>query len=223
MNDGAIPDETTILEFRRLLEQHGLAQRMLEVVNVHLADKSPLLRQGTIIHAPSSTKNADKARDPAMRQTKKGNQRYFSMKAYIGADVESGLVHTVTVTPANEANVTQTEKLLHGREKSVHADAGYIGADKRSEKRGRRWSIAAKRGTVVKLPEGELKAATKEFESLKAAIRAKAAPPFRVIKRQFGYVKVRYRGLAKNAAQVQALFVLSNLWMARKRLLGMTG
>jgi len=228
LNDDAIPDETTILKFRRFLEQHDLAQRMLAVVNAHLMDKKLLLRQGTIVdatilHAPSSTKNADKARDPEMHQTKKGNQWYFGMKAHIGADVESGLVHTVTVTPANEADVTQVDKLLHGKEKSVHADAGYTGAEKRAGKRGRKWYIAAKRSAVTKLPEGELKEATKELEYIKAAIRAKVEHPFRVIKQQFGYVKVRYRGLAKNAAQVMTLFALSNLWMARKRLLVMAG
>lgn len=228
LNEDAIPDETTILKFRRFLEQRGLAQQILTTVNTHLGNKKLLLRAGTIvdatiIHAPSSTKNQKKERDPEMHQTKKGNQWYFGMKAHIGADVESGLVHTVTTTAANEADVTQVAALLHGREKTVHADAGYTGAQKRAKKRGRKWHIAAKRGTVAKLPEGELKEATKELEYIKAAIRAKVEHPFRVIKRQFGYVKVRYRGLAKNTAQVLTLFALSNLWMARKRLLAMTG
>jgi IS5 family transposase len=228
LNEEAIPDETTILKFRRFLEQRGLAKKILDAVNDHLGEKKLLLRAGTIvdatiIHAPSSTKNQDKARDPDMHQTQKGNQWYFGMKAHIGADVESGLVHTVTTTAANEADVTQVEKLLHGKEKTVHADAGYTGAQRRAKKRGRQWHIAAKRGTVRTMPEGELKEATKDLEYIKAAIRAKVEHPFRVIKRQFGYVKVRYRGLAKNTAQVLTLFALSNLWQARKRLIEMAG
>ena len=226
LNEDAIPDETTILKFRRLLETHDLSAKVFGVVNAHLGEKNLLLRQGTIvdatiIHAPSSTKNADKARDPEMHSTKKGNQYYFGMKAHIGVDAESGLVHTVTTTPANTADVTQVSKLLHGKEKRAYGDAGYIGADKRAKKRGRIWRIAAKRGSVRALPEGELKEATKYLEYLKAAVRAKVEHPFRVSQRQFGYLKVRYRGLAKNTAQVFTLFALSNLWMARRRLLAM--
>jgi IS5 family transposase len=220
LNEDAIPDETTILKFRRFLEQHDLAARILETVNAHLGAKKLLLRQGTIvdatiIHAPSSTKNADKSRDPDMHQTRKGNQWYFGM------DAESGLVHTVTTTAANAADVTQVDKLLHGKEKQVHADAGYVGADKRAPKRGRKWYIAAKRGTIAAMPDDELKEATRQFEYLKAAMRAKVEHPFRVIKRQFGYLKVRYRGLVKNTHHVFTLFALSNLWMARRRLMAM--
>ena len=132
LNEDAIPDETMILKFRRFLEQHGLAAKILETVNAHLSEKRLLLRQGTIvdatiIQAPSSTKNADKTRDPEMHQTKKGQQWYFGMKANIGVDVESGLVHTVTTTPANVGDVTEVNKLLHGQEKTVYADAGYQG------------------------------------------------------------------------------------------------
>lgn len=226
LNEEAIPDETTILKFRRLLETHGLSANVFDVVNAHLGEKNLLLRQGTIvdatiIHAPSSTKNADKARDPEMHQTKKGNQYYFGMKAHIGVDAASGLVHTLTTTPANSADVTQVLQLLHGKEKTVYGDAGYTGAEKRAGKRGRTWRIAAKRGAIAALPDGKLKAATKHLEYLKAAMRAKVEHPFRVIKRQFGYLKVRYRGLAKNTAQVFTLFALSNLWMARRRLLAM--
>ena len=226
LSEDAIPDETTILKFRRLLETHDLSAKVFDVVNAHLGEKNLLLRQGTIvdatiIHAPSSTKNADKARDPEMHQTKKGNRWFFGMKAHIGVDAESGLVHTVTTTPANTADVTEVSKLLHGKEQRAYGDAGYIGADKRAGKRGRIWRIAAKRGSVRALPEGELKEATKHLEYLKAAVRAKVEHPFRVIKRQFGYLKVRYRGLAKNTAQVFTLFALSNLWMARRRLLAM--
>jgi transposase, IS5 family len=227
---GSVPDETTILNFRRLLETHDLAAKMLEAVNSHLSARGLLLKQGTIvdatiIHAPSSTKNRDKSRDGDMHQTRKGQQWYFGMKAHIGVDVESGLVHTVTTTPANVADITETERLLHGGEASVWADAGYTGADKRDalKKRPIRWHIAAKRGSIKAMPEGDLKDATKYLEYLKAAVRAKVEHPFRVIKQQFGYTKVRFKGLSKNTAQVLTLFALSNLWMARPRLLASTG
>jgi transposase, IS5 family len=230
LSRGGVPDETTILNFRRLLEQHDLAEQVLAVVNRHLEAKGLLLRQGTvvdatIIHAPSSTKNQDKTRDPQMHPTKKGNQYNFGMKAHIGVDVESGLVHTVTTTPANTADVTQTEHLLHGKEKTVWADAGYTGANKRAAvcKRRITWHIALKRGKLKAMAEGELKDATRWLEYLKAAVRAKVEHPFRVIKRQFGYTKVRYRGLAKNTGQVLTLFALSNLWMARHRLKAAAG
>jgi transposase, IS5 family len=227
---GALPDETTVLNFRRLLEMNALAPKLFEAVNTHLVAKGLLLKRGTIvdatiIHAPSSTKNEDKARDPEMHQTKKGNQWFFGMKAHIGVDGDSGLVHTVTTTPANAADVSQVEHLLHGDERTVHGDAGYIGAEKRvaKGKRKRTWHIAEKRGKVKAMSEGALKRATKELETLKAKFRARVEHPFRVVKRQFGFQKVRFKGLAKNTAQIVTLFALSNLWMARRRLLAMTG
>jgi IS5 family transposase len=228
LNEDAIPDETTILKFRRFLEQHGLAAKILDAVNAHLSGKGLLLRQGTIvdatiIQAPSSTKNADKRRDPDMRQTKKGQQWYFGMKAHIGVDAESGLVHTVTTTPANVSDVMEVDKLLHGQEQTVHADAGYQGAQKRAPQRGCTWFIAAKRGRVKAMAEGELKEATRHLEYLKAAVRSKVEHPFRVVKRQFGYQKVRFKGLLKNTAQILTLFALSNLWMARRTLLACAG
>lgn len=227
---GALPDETTVLNFRRLLERHALASKLFEAVNAHLAAKKLLLKRGTIVdativHAPSSTKNANGERDPEMHQTKKGNQWYFGMKAHIGVDAESGLVHTVTTTAANAADVTQVEHLLHGEERTVHGDAGYTGAEKRVKpgRRKRTWHIAEKRGKVKAMPEGALKRVTQELETLKAKLRARVEHPFRVVKRQFGYTKVRFKGLAKNTAHVLTLFALSNLWMARRRLLAMTG
>jgi IS5 family transposase len=176
----------------------------------------------TIIAAPSSTKNADGERDPEMHQTKKGNQWHFGMKAHIGVDADSGLVHTVTTTAANEADVEQVQGLLHGKEEVVHADAGYSGAQTRVDKDGLRWEIAAKRGRIKAMKEGREKRAIEKSERRKASIRAKVEHPFRVIKRQFGLVKVRFRGLAKNTAHVITLFALSNLWMARKQLMGKT-
>ncbi|UTW06978.1 IS5 family transposase [Pseudomonas benzenivorans] len=226
-----IPDETTILNFRRLLEKHELAAGILAVINGYLGDRGLSLRQGTIvdatlIDAPSSTKNKDGKRDPEMHQTKKGNQYYFGMKAHIGVDDESGLVHSVVGTAANVADVTQVDKLLHGEENVICADAGYTGVEKRSEHAGREviWQVAARRGTYKKLGKSSpLYTAKRKIEKAKAQVRAKVEHPFRVIKRQFGYVKVRFRGLAKNTAQLITLFALSNLWMARRHLLATTG
>ncbi len=226
-----IPDETTILNFRRLLEKHELAAGILAVINGYLGDRGLSLRQGTIvdatlIHAPSSTKNQDGKRDPEMHQTKKGNQYYFGAKAHIGADEDSGLVHSVVVTAANVADITQVDKLLHGEENVVCADAGYTGVEKRPEHEGRPviWQIAARRSTYKKHGKhSALYKAIRKVEKAKAQVRAKVEHPFRVIKRQFGYTKVRFRGLAKNAAQMMTLFALSNLWMARRHLLSTTG
>ena len=136
-----IADETTILNFRRLLEKHELAGAILQVINGYLGDRGLMLRQGTvfdatIIHAPSSTKNKDSKRDPEMHQTKKGNQYFFGMKAHIGVDAESGLVHSPVGTAANVADVTQVDQLLHGEETYVSGDAGYTGVDKREEHSG---------------------------------------------------------------------------------------
>ena len=226
-----IPDETTILNFRRLLETHDLAPQLLERVNAHLARKGQSLKAGTIVDAtiiaaPSSTKNRDGKRDPEMHQTKKGNQYYFGMKAHIGVDDESGLVHSVVGTAANVADITQVDKLLHGDENVVCADAGYTGVEKRPEHAGREviWQVAARRSTYKKLDKrSALYKAKRKIEKAKAQVRAKVEHPFRVIKRQFGYVKVRFRGLAKNTAQLVTLFALSNLWMARRHLLTTAG
>lgn len=225
-----VPDETTILNFRRLLETHGLAARMLEAVNAHLARKGQSLRSGTIVDAtliaaPSSTKNTDHARDPEMRQTKKGNQWYFGMKAHIGVDEFSGLVHHVHCTAANVADVTVTHALLHGKEDSVFGDSGYTGADKREELQDceAAFFIAAKRSVLQAIGNKRERAREQRWEHFKASVRAKVEHPFRVIKRQFGYTKVRYRGLAKNTAQVLTLFALSNLWMKRKQLMPAMG
>ncbi|MGB3002362.1 MAG: IS5 family transposase [Pseudomonas aeruginosa] len=222
-----IPDETTILNFRRLLEKHELAGGILAVINGYLGDRGLSLRQGTIvdatlINAPSSTKNKDGKRDPEMHQTKKGNQYYFGMKAHIGVDDESGLVHSVVGTAANVADVTQVDKLLHGEENVICADAGYTGVEKRAEHDGREviWQVAARRSTYKKLGKSSLLyKAKRKIEKTKAQVRAKVEHPFRVIKRQFGYVKTRFRGLAKNTAQLMTLFALSNLWMARRHLM----
>ena len=224
----AIPDETTILNFRHLLEKYELAPEILKRVNGYLSRKGLMLKRGsivdaTIIAAPSSTKNAEGERDPEMSQTKKGNQWHFGMKAHIGVDADSGLVHTVMTTPANESDLEVVDELLHGKEVVVHADAGYTGADKRVQRKSLEWQIAGKRGRIKAMPEGREKRKLEAIERRKASVRAKVEHPFRVIKRQFGMVKVRFRGLAKNTAQLITLFALSNLWMARRRLMAMTG
>ena len=221
----AIPDETTILNFRHLLEANDLAEDILRSINALLARKGLLLKQGsivdaTIIAAPSSTKNAQGERDPEMHQTKKGNQWFFGMKAHIAVDAASGLVHTVTTTAANEADVEQVADLLHGKEQQVWADSGYRGAQTRVQRDDLQWHIAARPSDMAKLPAGRAKNKAQKAEHAKASVRAKVEHPFRVIKRQFGLVKVRFKGLAKNTAHVVTLFALSNLWMARRHLMG---
>ena len=230
LNLERIPDETTILNFRRLLEKNDLAAGILGVINGYLGDRGLSLRQGTIvdatlIYAPSSTKKKEGKRDPEMHQTKKGNQYYFGAKAHIGVDVESGLVHHVHVTAANVADVTQVDKLLHGEENMVAADAGYTGVEKPEAHEGRKviWQIAARRSTYEKYgKKSALYKARRSIEKAKAQTRSKVEHPFRVIERQFGYTKVRFRGLAKNAAQMMTLFALAKLWMARRYLLEST-
>ena len=221
-----LPDETTILRFRHLLEKHDLATDMLRVVNDILQAKGLLMKKGTVVDAtliaaPSSTKNADGERDPEMKQTRKGNQWYFGMKAHIGVDAESGLVHSVIGTAANVNDVTQAGGLLHGQETDAFGDAGYRGVSKRPEAQGPQWHVAMRATERRKLnPFIEADMLAERLEQVKASIRAKVKHPFRVLKRQFGYTKVRYRGLAKNTAQLVTLFALSNLWMARRHLLG---
>jgi IS5 family transposase len=220
-----LPDETTILRFRHLLEKHKLAPQILKTINDLLSSKGLLLRAGTVVDAtliaaPSSTKNADGERDPEMKQSKKGNQWYFGMKAHIGVDADSGLVHTVRGTTGSVNDVTEANALLHGDETEAFGDAGYQGADKRADAKPEvRWNIAMRPGKRKTLDKSrESNRLIDELERLKASIRAKVEHPFRVIKRQFGHVKVRYRGLAKNTAQLHTLFALSNLWMVRRQL-----
>ena len=221
-----LPDETTILRFRHLLERHNLAPDMLRLVNDILGAKGLLLRTGTVVDAtliaaPSSTKNADGQRDPEMKQTKKGNQWYFGMKAHIGVDAQSGLVHTVAGTAANVNDLNMAGALLHGDEEAAFGDAGYQGVHKRPEAQGPTWHVAMRPGKRRKLnPFIEPDFVAERMEKMKASIRAKVEHPFRVIKRQFGFTKVRYRGLAKNTAQLVTLFALSNLWLARRALAG---
>jgi IS5 family transposase len=225
-----LPDESTILRFRHLLEKHKLAEPMLAIVNDILRAKGLLLKAGTVVDAtliaaPSSTKNASGERDPDMHQTKKGNQWYFGMKAHIGADADSGLVHTVRGTAANVNDVVEANSLLHGEETDAFGDAGYQGAHKRPDARDDvRWHVAMRPGRRRTLDKADpIEALIDQAERIKARIRAKVEHPFRVIKRQFGFTKVRYRGLKKNTAQLTTLFALSNLWMVRGKLLAAQG
>ena len=217
-----LPDETTILRFRHLLEKHRLADAIFDEVQAVLVENNLLLKQGsvvdaTLIDAPSSTKNKDKQRDPEMSQTKKGKQWYFGMKAHIGTDVQSGLVHTVQGTTAKDSDNSQLEACLHGEEEFVLADRGY-------HKNSRTWQDLKVEGgiaiiTPYKKPHHRhLNNDEKKINKWLAKYRAKVEHPFRVIKRQFGFTKVRYRGLAKNTAQLKTLFALSNVWMMRHEL-----
>jgi len=225
--DDRLPDESTILRFRHVLEKNKLAERILATVNLLLGAKGLMLRSGTVvdatlISAPSSTKNASGERDPEMHQSKKGQQWFFGMKAHIGVDADSGLVHTMRGTSGNVSDVVEANSLLHGQETDVFADAGYQGAHKRPDaKEDVKWHVAMRPGKRKLLDKTDpVDALTEQIERIKASIRAKVEHPFRVIKRQFGHVKVRYRGLAKNTAQLHTLFALANLWMVRKRLSG---
>ena len=214
-----IPDESTILHFRHLLERHELGQGLFEEIKSHLEDQGVRLREGTIvdatiIEAPSSTKNRSGQRDPEMRQVKKGNQYHFGMKLHIGVDAETGLVHSFSTTSANVHDVTEAHRLLHGEEQQVWGDAGYIGVQKREENLGLAvdWQVAMKPGQRRQL-EPESDAAL--GEKVKASIRAKVEHPFLDVKRLFGYAKVRYRGLAKNTDRLALLLGLSDLKRAQ--------
>ncbi len=215
-----VPDETTILRFRHLLERHELTEDLFIEITAHLEAKGLLLRSGTIVDAtiiaaPSSTKNADKARDPEMHQTKKGNQWYFGMKIHTGADPK-GIVHTVTVTPANAADITELPNLLHGEERRLWGDAAYQKEENRQAWRadGKEY-LVNRRGTKTKPLTDHQKAVNRS----RSRTRAKGEHIYRVVKCSWEYTKVRYRGLKKNLAQVYTLFALADLYLVRRRLL----
>ena len=199
---GSIPDETTILKFRHLLEQHKLGEALFSLINKHLTKQGLSLKEGTImdatiISAPTSTKNKTGERDPEMHQVQKGNEWHFGMKMHIGTDEATGCIHSVESTPANVHDVTCADKLLHGEEQRVWADAGYTGIEKREEHAHRSvdWFVARRPGKIKSLPRNNPIRAT---EKIKAQVRAKVEHAFLYIKRIFGYSKVRYRGLEKN-------------------------
>ncbi|SBO44711.1 IS5 family transposase [Cyanobium sp. NIES-981] len=221
-----IPDETTILAFRHLLEKNKLGERIFETVKDHLSQRGMTMRQGTIVDAtliaaPSSTKNKDGKRDPEMHQTKKGNQWYYGMKVHIGVDKDSGLIHSVVTTAANVHDLTPAAELLHGDEEVVYGDAGYQGIEKRDQMkaRGIGFRVAmrpGKRRVLPDTPEGRL---DDLVETAKAHIRAKVEHPFRVFKQQFAFQKTRLRGMAKNRCKVNMIAALTNLFLARRQLL----
>jgi transposase, IS5 family len=218
-----IPDETTILNFRHYLESHKFGKKIFDTISQHLADKGLRLREGTIVDAtiiaaPTSTKNADRARDPDMHQTKKGNEWHHGMKLHIGVDDGLGLIHSIVTTAANEHDITQADKLLHGEEERVWGDAGYQGIDKREEHEERdvEWFIAMRPGKRAKLAKSNPLA---QAEKIKASVRAKVEHAFCYIKRMFRYSKVRYRGLEKNTNRLYVLAGLANLLRMKKCLL----
>ena len=215
---GPLPDETTILNFRHLLEEHGLGEKLFEEINAHLASLGQRLKTGTIVDAsiiaaPSSTKNLKGERDPEMHQTKKGKQWYFGMKAHIGVDTESGLTHSLETTPANVSDVATAHALRDGDEEQVWGDAGYQGVGKREENRDAQvdWHVAMKPGQRRKL---ERTGPEEAAEKRKASMRAKVEHPFLYVKRHFGYAKMRYRGLWKNTQRIAVLLGFTNLLIA---------
>jgi transposase, IS5 family len=220
-----VPDATTVMNFRHWLERHELTTVLFDEIGATLEARGLLMRQGTIVDAtiiaaPPSTKNKQKSRDPEMHQTKKGNQWHFGMKAHIGVDVASGVVHTLNGTAANEADINQMAAVLHGQEEAVFADAGYTGADKRPEHADREvsWNIAVKRGIIKALPKS-LRDMAEPVERALAQVRAWVEHPFHIVKNLFRHKRLRYRGLAKNTAQLHTLFALANLVIVKKALL----
>ena len=214
------PDETTICRFRHLLEKHELGGAMLDAVNHHLASKGIRITTGTIvdatiIHAPSSTKNATGERDPEMHQTRKGKQWYFGLKAHIGVDSKEGIVHSVCTSAASVADKHMLPDLLHGEERKVWGDGGYQGQRELIREAAPHAQDMTCRRTRFKNYVDE---EAKQRNTTKSRVRAKVEHPFRVLKRIFGFDKVRYRGIKKNHNRLCACFALGNLYLHRKRL-----
>ncbi len=220
LGDDVVPGESTILRFRHLLEQHGLTQRIFEEIRELLEERRLLLKAGTnvdatIIAAPSSTKNATQTRDPAMKQTRKGKNWYFGMKLHIGADPH-GLVHTLGATHAAAADISQLPALLHGQERVIFGDQAYWKeADRRAyEARGVHYRM--NRRPTARAP---LSQRQKLINRARSRTRARGEHAFRVVKHLWGFVKTRYRGLAKNLARAQTMLALANLYQVRYQLL----
>ena len=218
-----IADATSLLHFRHLLERYGLCPKLFEWVKTHLDSKGLWLKEAslvdaTIIHAPTSTKNRNRQRDPEMHATCRGKQMYFGMKAPIGVDTASALVHHVLGTAAHVSDVTVAHHLLQGGEQEVHAEAGYQGVMKRAEHWHRQVNGQICRHRIYGLPgqEQAMLQAHRFGERAKASLRAKLEHAFRIVKCQFGFRKLRYKGLFKNTAQLFTLFTLANLWMVRR-------
>jgi IS5 family transposase len=221
-----VPDATTLLHFRHLLEKHQLGQKLFAEQNEIFEAQGWIMRGGsivdaTIIAAPSSTKNATGTRDPEMHQTRKGNQWYFGMKAHIGVDAGTGYAHSLTATAANVHDLDEAANLVRADDEVVYADAGYQGAQKRSdiaEHLSRvQWRIAARKGVLKTMTDHD-----RAVESRKASVRAKVEHPFLIVKRDFGFAKTRYRGIAKNLHHLHVLFASAN-WLMRARAVALTG
>jgi IS5 family transposase len=221
LGDDVVPDETTILRFRHLLEQHRLTAAIFDAVKELLTAKRLLLQSGTIVDAtiiaaPSSTKNAAQARDPEMKQTRKGNAWHFGMKLHVGTDPK-GRVHSLTATHAGVADITQLPHLLHGEERVLYGDQAYWKAADRQalEAQGVRYRVNRR----ASAPHRPLTARWRAINRARSRTRARGEHSFHVVKRLWGFAKVRYRGIAKNLARAFSLFALANLYLVRRQLL----
>lgn len=220
----SVPDETTILNFRHLLERHDLSKKLFQEINAHLQEQGLLMQTGsivdaTLIAASSSTKNADRSRDPEMHSTKKGNQYTFGMKAHIGVCATGDpLVHTVEITPANVHDSVMMDSLLHGEERVLFGDKAYHSRERQAqaEAHGIVWAVQAKAARGQSLPVWQ-----EWMNHLYARFRSRVEFPFQIVKHLWGHRRVRYKGLYKNACQFYWLFGLSNLYRVRKKLLQM--
>ena len=220
LSDDVVPDESTILRFRHLLEKHELTEAIFEEVKGLLEEKGLLMKSGTIVDAtiiaaPSSTKNGTQSRDPEMKQTKKGNAWHFGMKVHVGTD-KRGLVHSLTTTHAAVADITQLDALLHGAERELYGDQAYWKEADRQRFRavGVRYRVN-RRGSFHR-PLSEYQ---RQINRTRSRMRARGEHAFRIVKRLWGFAKVRYRGLMKNTARAFATFALANLYLVRKYLM----
>ena len=220
-DEDVIPDESTILRFRHLLETHQLTEQMFQSINALLGERGLMMGKGTIvdatiINAPSSTKNVEGKRDPEMHQTRKGNQYYFGMKAHTGVDTEMGLVHTVVCTAANVADNQVMGELIHGEEQALYGDAAYQAREAKEQAEAVEIAFnVCERGCNGRSLTKKQKARNRRISRVRAIVEH----PFLVVKKLWGHVKVRYRGIAKNCAQMHMLFGLANLYRARHRLM----
>jgi len=219
----AVPDETTILKFRHLLEKHDCTKALFEQVREHLTEKGLIVREGTIVDATiiaasTSTKNESKARDPEMKHTKKGNTWYFGMKVHVGAETSKGLVHTMVCTPANHADVNVMDELVHGEEESLYGDCAYACKKRKEqyESQGTSWNVSRRTSRERPLTERD-----RSWNRRNSRVRAFGEHAFGVVKNTWGHRKVRYRGVAKNTVQFFTLFALANLFMVRHELLNL--
>lgn len=216
-----IPDETTILNFRHLLEANEATRGMFERIRLYLRERGLLVNTGTIvdasiIDAPTSTKNRERKRDPEMHQVKKGNEWYFGMKVHVGTETTRGLVHSLKCTPANVHDGVMLPKLLHGKEKQIFGDCAYVNEGRKLyfQSRGVRWRISRRAK-----PRRSLSKKDRLWNRSVSRVRAKGEHAFQVVKSLWGHAKVRYRGIRKNTAQFYSLFALANLYLVRRQLL----